>query len=241
MTVRNYINGAPLLTLSVAVNTTDVTLSVTSTAGYPATPFTGTLERGTVNEEVLLVTGKTSNTFTVTRGWDGTTGKNHSIGAAFEHTTAAVDYNELNVHLNDQVADVHPQYVLESNFFAKGRSLVGTGVGTFSGLAVGPNDTVRLADSAQATGQKWGTIVAASITDATITEAKLTTGAQQSLIARQAGAPASVEGREYFDTGTSSWYGYRGGWKFMTFGVRQITVSTAAPSGGVDGDVWLRY
>lgn len=239
--LRNYINGAPLLTLGVAVSPTDVTLGVTSTAGYPATPFTGALERGTVNEEVVLVTGKTSNTFTVVRGWDGTTGKNHSIGAALEHTTAAVDYVELNAHLNDAVSDLHPQYLLESQFSAKGRELIGTGAGTFGGLAVGANDTVRVADSAAATGQKWATLGAASIIDGVISEAKLTTSAQQSLIARQSGAPAAVNGREYYDTSLGRPFVYIGTWFKKTFGAGLISWGTGGPSGGVDGDIYFRY
>jgi hypothetical protein len=241
MTVRNYINGAQLLTLSVAVNTTDVTLTVSSTAGYPTAPFTMALERATANEEVVLCTAKTANTFTVTRGWDGTTGKNHSIGAAVEHTTAAIDYVEANTHVNDNTNDVHTQYVRKAAYSAKGAIVIGTGVGAIAALAVGADNTVHMADAAQATGTKWGTLVAASITDGVITEAKLTTSAQQSLIARQSGAPTAVNGREYFDTSDNRPRVYVGAWYKKAFGVGFITYSTGAPSGGLDGDVWLRY
>lgn len=41
---------------------------------------------------------------------------------------------------------------------AKGDLVVGTGADTFSRLAVGANNTVLMADSAQATGTKWGTV-----------------------------------------------------------------------------------
>ena len=40
-TLRNYIDGAPLLVLSTGINnTTDTVVTVASTSGYPAVPFT---------------------------------------------------------------------------------------------------------------------------------------------------------------------------------------------------------
>ena len=241
MTVRNFINGAPLLTLAVLVDLNTPTLEVTSTAGYPATPFTIALERGTVNEEVVLCTSKVANAFTVTRGWDGTTKKTHGIGAAIEHTTAAIDYIEANTHINDSTGDVHPQYLLKGAFGAKGRMLVGTGAGVFAALPVGADNNVLIADASQATGERWGQVVAASIADGVIPEGKLTASVQQSLIARQAGAPAAVNGREYYDSGQSRPFVYVGAWYKKAFGVGYIVVSPGAPSGGSDGDVWLRY
>lgn len=241
MAVRNYINGAQLLTLTVGVNTTAVTLEVTSTAGFPTAPFTLALERGTVNEEVVLCSAKTATTFTVTRGWDGTTGKAHSIGAALEHTTAAIDYNEANAHINNSSGDVHSQYVLKSEFGAKGRILVGTGAGTFDDLPVGPNGKMLIADSAQATGLAWADVPVLAITNGSISAAQLTTAAEQSLIARQGSAPAAVNGRVYFNTGDNQWYGYNGSWRKLPWNAGKITISSASPSGGADGDIWFKF
>ena len=97
MALRNYTNNAPQLALTTAVNTSAVTLAVTSTAGYPAAPFTLTLERGTVNQEVTQCTALTGTTFTVVRD---ATPKAHAIGASVEHTSEARDYSEANVHVN---------------------------------------------------------------------------------------------------------------------------------------------
>lgn len=241
MSARNYINGAPLLTLTVAVNTTDVTLEVSSTAGFPAAPFTIALERGTTNEEVVLCTAKNANTFTVTRGWDGTTGKSHSIGAAIEHTTAAIDYVEANDHVNDTSGDVHPQYILKSEFGAKGRILVGTGVGTFDDLPVGADGKMLVADSGQATGVSWADVPSFSIQAGSISESQLTSSTEQSLIARTGSAPTAVQGRVYFNTSDNQWYGYNSGWKKLPWNMGKVTVSTSAPSGGASGDVWFRY
>jgi hypothetical protein len=52
---------------------------------------------------------------------------------------------------------------------AKGDLIGGTGADTFSRLAVGANDTVLTADSAQATGLKWATPAASTITYTTWT------------------------------------------------------------------------
>ena len=54
MALRNYANGAPLLTLSSGINTVAVTLTVSSTSGYPAAPFTIALERGTDRKSTRL-------------------------------------------------------------------------------------------------------------------------------------------------------------------------------------------
>lgn len=96
---RNYINSAPPVGLSVAVSTTDTTLTVSSTTGYPAPPFTLGLERGTANEEVALCTALTATSFTVTRGYDGSVARTHAIGTAVEHTVAAIDYREAGTHI----------------------------------------------------------------------------------------------------------------------------------------------
>ena len=91
---RNYSNTAPPVSLTVAATSGATTLTVASTTGYPAAPFLIGLERGTANEEVVLCTATTATTFTVTRGYDGTSAKAHAIGTSVEHTVAAIDYRE---------------------------------------------------------------------------------------------------------------------------------------------------
>lgn len=74
-------------------------------------------------------------------------------------------------------ADPHTGYVLESLVDAKGDIIAATAADAVARLAVGANDTVLTADSAQATGLKWaaGSSVAAldDLTDVTITTATL--------------------------------------------------------------------
>lgn len=94
MPKRNYSNTAPPLPLSAGISASATTLTVSSTTGYPTAPFLIGLERGTANEEVVLCTASTATTFTVTRGYDGTTAKTHGVGTMVEHTVAAIDYRE---------------------------------------------------------------------------------------------------------------------------------------------------
>ena len=98
MAARNYTNTAPPVALTVAVDAAATTLTVNSMAGYPEPPFTIGLERGTSNEEVVLCTAKSGTAFTVTRAYDGTTGKAHAIGTSVEHAVAAIDYAEARDH-----------------------------------------------------------------------------------------------------------------------------------------------
>lgn len=110
MVARNYTNtAAPRTTTSslssASAGATD-TVTLSSTAGLPSAPFTAALERNTVNEELVLVSGVAGSTATVTRGYDGTSSPAHSPGASFEHAVGAIDYREANSHINAS-AGVH--------------------------------------------------------------------------------------------------------------------------------------
>lgn len=97
MTLRRYSNLAAPVVLTEAINAAALTLTVGSTSGFPDPPFILGVDRGTVNEEVMLCTDKTSTTFTVTRGYDQTTAKAHDIGALVEHTVSATVYREAGI------------------------------------------------------------------------------------------------------------------------------------------------
>lgn len=111
MTARNYTNDAPPVALTVDVDDNDTVFTVGSTSGYPVAPFTLGIERGTVNEEACLVTALTGTTFTVTRGYDGTTAVPHTSPAAIEHCVVSLDYAEANAHINNTSLDHHTQYL----------------------------------------------------------------------------------------------------------------------------------
>jgi hypothetical protein len=68
-----------------------------------------------------------------------------------EAPTGVADHGAL-TGLTD---DDHTQYVKDTEFTAKGDTLVGTGSGTFAKRTVGADDTVLTADAAEADGVKW--------------------------------------------------------------------------------------
>lgn len=81
-----------------AVQTSMATTPVTGTS-WPGAPFVVSIDRGTTNEELVLVTAGAGivgevQTLTVTRGYDGTTAKTHDVDAPTEHVTSAIDFRD---------------------------------------------------------------------------------------------------------------------------------------------------
>jgi hypothetical protein len=99
-TPRNYSNVTSRGTLTSSVAPGDATLLTTGFTNLPAVPFTITLDRNTVTEEVCLVTAVVGDVLTVVRGYDGTAGASHLAGAYVEHTAVARDFREANQHTN---------------------------------------------------------------------------------------------------------------------------------------------
>lgn len=96
--MRHYVNSAPPQLLAAGIDDDDTVLTVGSTDGYPEKfPFTLTLAGSTEDEEIVLCTDKDATTFTVERGYDGTTAVAHDGGTLVEHTSAALDYREAGI------------------------------------------------------------------------------------------------------------------------------------------------
>lgn len=153
MPVRNFSNTAPVQALTSGVNASAVVLPVTSTTGWPGTPFTLAMERGLATEEVCLCTALTSNSFTVTRGYDGTTAQAHSIGASVELCVSSIDYAEANAHNNSP-------HIAPSLVTGKGDLIVATASGTVARLPVGADGTYLQASSFATPGVAWARGVA---------------------------------------------------------------------------------
>lgn len=100
MTLRNYSSTAAETTLSVGVNSSATTLTVSATTGFPAVPFVLAIDAGAAAQELALVTNVAGTTLTVTRGFDSTVASAHSTGAVVAHSHAAVDFREANAHVN---------------------------------------------------------------------------------------------------------------------------------------------
>jgi hypothetical protein len=115
MARRHYSNVTQPVALVTPATNVATSLEVSTTAGFPVPPFTIGLERGTLNEEVCLVTAVPDGShFTANRGYDGTTSKAHDAGSTVEHVTVALDYDAANAHIENEVADPHPQYLFRT-------------------------------------------------------------------------------------------------------------------------------
>ena len=174
-TRRAFTGGAVATTTSSSIASSGTTnFTISAYTGWPSgsNPFFVVVEPGTPNEEKMLVTraNATDSSLTVystpsiaaNRGLDGTTAVAHSSGAAIYPVFTAQDADEANE--------------IASTLTSKG-DLLGHGSSTFARVAVGTNNHVLVADSAQSAGVKWAQIDTAGITDSAVTAAKIADGA----------------------------------------------------------------
>lgn len=106
MARRYYSSVAVPTTLSSSVTDSATTLPLAASTGFPSSyPFTLIVDEDTAYEEVVTVTASLGgNSFTVTRGVDGTTAQAHSAGAAARHGFSKRDLDEPNEHVNASAA-----------------------------------------------------------------------------------------------------------------------------------------
>ena len=98
---RYYSSIAAQTTLSAGIDSSTSTVPVVAVSGWPASfPYTLLIDKDTVNEEIVSVTGRTGVTLTVTRGVDGSSGIAHSAGANVQHGVSARDFDEPNDFIN---------------------------------------------------------------------------------------------------------------------------------------------
>ena len=156
------------------------TFGISDYTGWPygTEPYSVVVEPGTANEEKMLVVraGATDTTVSIystpsvaaNRGYDDTTAVAHSSGATVYPVFTATDADEANE--------------LASTLTTKGDILVHDAT-SFARRSIGSDDQVLIADAAQSTGMKWGSVdtaqlatgavETASIADLNVTTAKL--------------------------------------------------------------------
>ena len=106
MTTRKYSSRSQQTTLTGALTSSGTSATVVSgtallggvtiTAGET---FTVVIDPDTALEEIVDVTAVSTNTLTLTRGVDGSTGQAHSAGAVVRHMAIGRDYREANTHI----------------------------------------------------------------------------------------------------------------------------------------------
>lgn len=101
MVARYYSNTSVATTLTALVSDSTTTIPVDSVSGLPSTPFTGILEPGTAQEELVEITAVAGNNLTATRGIDGTPAQPHAISSVFVHGVSARDWREPMEHIDD--------------------------------------------------------------------------------------------------------------------------------------------
>jgi len=89
---RNYLNGVPATTLAADVTDVALTWTVADGTGYPAVPFAAKCQNEVV--EVTATSGVNDVTWTVTRGFDGTTNVLHLSGAVVTDAVIASDFTD---------------------------------------------------------------------------------------------------------------------------------------------------
>jgi len=106
MTTRKYSSRSQQTTLSAALTaggTTATVVSGTSLLGgatiSSGQTFTVVIDPDTALEEIVDVTAVSTNTLTITRGIDGSSGVAHSAGAVVRHMAIGRDYREANTHI----------------------------------------------------------------------------------------------------------------------------------------------
>jgi hypothetical protein len=155
MTTRKYSSRSQQTTLTGALTSSGTSATVVSGSALlggvtvsAGETFTVVIDPDTALEEIVDVTAVSTNTLTITRGIDGSSGQAHSAGAVVRHMAIGRDYREANTHIE-----------------------TGTAVHGLTGSVVGTTDTQTLTNktltSPTLTTPALGTPASGTLTNAT--------------------------------------------------------------------------
>ena len=106
MTTRKYSSRSQQTTLSAPLTSSATSATVVSGSGLlggitisSGEIFTVVIDPDTALEEIVDVSAVSTNTLTIVRGIDGSTGQAHSAGAVVRHMAIGRDYREANTHI----------------------------------------------------------------------------------------------------------------------------------------------
>lgn len=103
--LRREFSGAVLrTTLSANISNSVTSIAVVDGSTYPTgvNQFVIVIDRGISTEEKILITSRSTNTFTVdTRGYDGSVAVAHSSGAFVDHVLDATAVQDMNTTTYD--------------------------------------------------------------------------------------------------------------------------------------------
>lgn len=178
-----WAGGATVTTLTADVTATGLSISIASATGWPTgARFYVVINPGGASEEKALVT-RSGTTLTCAstseRGVDGTSAFAHSSGERIYPIVPAKVMDEVNA--------------LASTLTTKGDVLAHTG-SAHTRVGVGTNGQVLIADSAQASGLKWGQLDSSGIADNAVGTNQIASNAVTSAeLADDSVTPAKME------------------------------------------------
>ena len=102
---REFSGGVITQSLSADINSSVLSLSVGDGSTFPTgsvNNFVIVIDRAHANEEKVLISLRSGNTFTISqRGYDGTTANSHTSGASVDHILDAVSAQDMNTTTYD--------------------------------------------------------------------------------------------------------------------------------------------
>lgn len=102
---REFAGAVIAQSLSANISNSSTSFSVADGSTFPSgslNKFVVSIGRGTPNEEKILITSRSSGTFTVSsRGYDGTTAVAHTAGELVDHILDATAVQSMNTTVFD--------------------------------------------------------------------------------------------------------------------------------------------
>jgi len=197
MTTRKYSSRSQQTTLSAALTSSATTATVVSGSSLlggvtvsAGETFTVVIDPDTALEEIVDITAVSTNTLTIVRGIDGSSGQAHSAGAIVRHMAIGRDYREANTHIEATtghgatgavVGTTNTQTLTNKTLTSP--TITGTGAiaGTFTGNLTG-NVTGNLTGNASTVTNgvyttDTGTVTSTMIANGTIVNADINASA----------------------------------------------------------------
>ena len=188
MTTRKYSSRSQQTTLASALTSSGTSASVVSGTSLlggatvsAGETFTVVIDPDTALEEIVDVTAVSTNTLTIVRGRDGSSGVAHSAGAVVRHMAIGRDYREANEHI-ENTTTAHgltlANVTLSTGTGNVSTTMLASNAVTTAKITDGNVTTAKIADSAVTSAKIADlTIATGDIADSAITSGKIATGA----------------------------------------------------------------